>query len=51
MEIRTGHRRRRSPDDSASEDERPRKRRADHDLKYDNVKELKMGASLKAWND
>jgi hypothetical protein len=48
VEIRTGQRRRRSPSESDNEDERPRKRRADHDLKYENIEKLKLGASLKA---
>ena len=48
VRARTG---KRTNEDSDSENERPRKRRADHDLKYDNIKELKLGASLKAWSD
>ena len=37
--------------DTDDEDDIPRKRRADHDLKYDNIEKLKLGASLKAWSD
>ena len=37
--------------EDSDEDDRPRKRRADHDLKYSNIKELKIGATLKAWSD
>ena len=37
--------------DTDDEDNMPRKRRADHDLKYDDIKKLKLGASLKAWSD
>ena len=48
LRARTG---KRSHEDTDDEDDRPRKRRADHDLKYNNIKELKMGASLKAWSD
>ena len=38
----------RTHEDSDNEDDRLRKRRADHDLKYNNIKELKIGASLRA---
>jgi hypothetical protein len=48
VKARTG---KRTHEDTDDEDDRPRKRRADHDLKYNNIKELKMGASLKAWGD
>lgn len=48
VKARIGKRANESTDD---EDDRPRKRRADHDLKYNNIKELKTGASLKAWSD
>ena len=34
--------------DTDDEDDMPRKRRVDHDLKYNNIKKLKLGASLKA---
>ena len=47
MRARTGKRAR---EDSEDEDA-PRKRRADHDLKYDNIKGLKIGSTLKAWSD
>ncbi|KIX01154.1 uncharacterized protein Z518_08879 [Rhinocladiella mackenziei CBS 650.93] len=47
VKARTG---KRAHEDS-DEDDRPRKRRADHDLKYNNIKELKIGATLKAWSD
>ena len=46
--ARTG---KRANEDSDDENNRPRKRRADHDLKYNNIKELKIGATLKAWSD
>ena len=45
MRARTGKRAR---EDSDDEDDAPRKRRVDHDLKYENIKKLKIGASLKA---
>jgi len=45
VRARTGKRAR---EDSDDEDDAPRKRRADHDLKYENIKKLKIGASLKA---
>ena len=45
MRARTGKRANKNSDD---ENDRPRKRRADHDLKYSNIKELKIGATLKA---
>ena len=45
MRARTGKRAR---EDSRDEDNTPRKRRADHNLKYTNIKELKIGATLKA---
>ena len=45
MRARTGKRAR---EDSRDEDNAPRKRRADYDLKYTNIKELKIGATLKA---
>ena len=45
MRVRTG---KRTHEDTDDEDDRPRKRRADHDLKYDDIKKLKLGASLKA---
>jgi hypothetical protein len=48
VKARTGKRVNESTDD---EDDRPRKQRADHDLKYNNIKELKTGATLKAWSD
>jgi len=48
MRVRTG---KRTHEDTDDEDDRPRKRRADHDLKYDDIKKLKLGASLKAWSD
>ena len=48
VRIRTG---KRAHEDSENEDDRPRKRKADHDLKYTNIKELKIGATLKAWSD
>jgi len=44
MRARTGKRAR---EDSEDEDA-PRKRRVDHDLKYNNIKELKIGVTLKA---
>ena len=44
MRARTG---KRAYEDTDDEDGRPRKRRADHDLKYKNIKELKIGASLR----
>ena len=47
IRARTG---KRAHEDS-DEDDRPRKRRADHDLKYDTIKELKIGATLRAWSD
>ena len=47
VEVRMGKR----PREDSDEDERPRKRRADYDIKYNNIKELKIGASLKAWGD
>ena len=48
VKARTGKRVNESTND---EDDRPRKQRADHDLKYNNIKELKTGATLKAWSD
>ena len=45
MRARTGKRARK---DSEDEDDTLRKRRANHDLKYTNIKELKIGATLKA---
>ena len=47
MKARVGKRAHEDLDD----EDRPRKRRADHDLKYNNIKELKIGATLKAWSD
>lgn len=47
MRARTGKR----ANEDSDEDDRPRKRRADRDLKYNNIKELKIGATLKAWSD
>ena len=44
IRARTGKRAR---EDSEDEDA-PRKRRADYNLKYNNIKELKIGATLKA---
>jgi len=44
VRARTG---KRAYEDTDDEDSRPRKRRADHDLKYKNIKELKIGASLR----
>ncbi|ODQ75299.1 hypothetical protein LIPSTDRAFT_36270, partial [Lipomyces starkeyi NRRL Y-11557] len=41
----------RSRDESDSDDDRPQKRRADHDLKYTNIKDLKLGATLKQWTN
>jgi hypothetical protein len=46
-----GTSRRRSRDQSDSDSDRPRKRRADHDLKYDAIKDLKLGATLKLWTN
>ncbi|ODQ70998.1 hypothetical protein LIPSTDRAFT_333480 [Lipomyces starkeyi NRRL Y-11557] len=40
-----------SRDESDNDDDKPRKRRADHDLKYTNIKELKLGATLKQWTN
>ena len=48
MRARTG---KRTHEDTDDEEDRPRKRRADHNFKYNNIKELKMGATLKAWSD
>ena len=48
--ARTGQLGKRARNESDDED-RPRKRRADHDFKYSNIKELKIGATLKAWSD
>ena len=48
VRARTG---KRAYEDTDDEDGRPRKRRADHDLKYKNIKELKTGASLREWSD
>jgi len=45
MRARTG---KRTHEDTDDDEDRPRKRRADHDLKYNNIKELKIGATLKA---
>ena len=45
--ARTGQLGKRARNESDDED-RPRKRRADHDFKYSNIKELKIGATLKA---
>ena len=42
-----GTSRKRSRDQSDSDSDRPRKRRADHDLKYNAIKDLKLGATLK----
>ena len=47
----TSRRRSRDSDDSDSDRDRSRKRRADHDLKYDAIKELKLGATLKLWTN
>lgn len=51
LAARTGQLGKRTQRESDDEDNRPRKRRADHDLKYNSIKELKMGATLKAWGD
>jgi hypothetical protein len=51
LDARTGQLGKRTRFESDGEDDRPRKRRADHDLKYNNIKELKIGATLKAWSD
>jgi hypothetical protein len=40
-----------SRDESDNDDDKPRKRRADHDLKYTNIRELKLGATLKQWTN
>jgi len=48
IRVRAG---KRPHEDTDDEDDRLRKRRADHDLKYSNIKELGIGASLKAWSD
>ena len=45
MRVRIG---KRAHEDIDDEDERPRKRRADYDLKYESIEKLKLGASLKA---
>ena len=45
MRARTG---KRTHEDTDDNEDKPRKRRADHDLKYSNIKELKIGATLKA---
>src|SRR6201991_4701297 len=47
----TSNRRIRDQSDSDSDSDRPRKRRADHDLKYDTIKELKLGATLRQWTN
>ena len=44
----TSHKRFRDAD---SDTDRPRKRRADHDLKYNDIKDLKLGATLKMWTN
>jgi hypothetical protein len=36
---------------SDSDSDRSRKRRADHDLKYNDIKDLKLGATLKLWTN
>ena len=41
----------RSQDHSDSDSDRPYKRRADHDLKYNAIKDLKLGATLKLWTN
>ena len=40
----------RTRDDSDDDEDRPRKRRADQDLKYTAIKELRRGALLRAWS-
>ena len=45
MKARTG---KRAYEGSDNEDERLRKKRADYDLKYNNIKKLKTGVLLKA---
>ena len=45
----TSHKHSRDQDDSDSD--RSRKRRADHDLKYNDIKDLKLGATLKLWTN
>ncbi|ODQ71434.1 hypothetical protein LIPSTDRAFT_338571 [Lipomyces starkeyi NRRL Y-11557] len=40
-----------SRDESDNDDDKPRKRRADHVLQYTNIKELKLGATLKQWTN
>ena len=47
MRARTGKRAREDLEDKDA----PRKRRVDHDLKYNNIKGLKIGSTLKAWSD
>ena len=47
MRARTGKRAREDSED----EEAPRKRRVDYTLKYKNIKELKIGATLKAQSD
>src|ERR1700742_1773095 len=47
----TFHKRTRDETDSDSDNDRSQKRRADHDLKYDTIKELKLGATLKQWTN
>ena len=48
LTARTGQLGKRTQRESDDEDNRPRKRRADHDLQYNSIKELKVGATLKA---
>jgi hypothetical protein len=50
-QIHDGTFRKRTREQSDSDSERPRKRRADHDLKYNTIEELKLGASLKQWTN
>jgi hypothetical protein len=51
MQVRTGRLGKRTHEESDEDEGRPRKRRADHDLKYNTIKELRSGATLKAWSD
>ena len=51
LKARTGQPEKRTRDEADDDSDRPRKRRADHDIKYNTIKELKLGTTLKSWSN
>jgi len=51
LKARTGQPEKRTRDEADDDNDRPRKRLADHDIKYNTTRELKLGTTLKSWRD